>query len=157
MGARPSRSPRWRRSGRSRIGAGSACSWPRAADLAQAPAGTLQDIGPELHSFADTAAALCQLDPVVTAHTAVAHLAGALGPLVMLPYAPDWRGLCRGDRCAWCPSLTLFRQDARRAWGRAVEAIAAAGLFRGGWLPCRTLSLPTISRVGCAAAVHPSM
>jgi Flp pilus assembly protein TadD len=101
---------------------------PRAADLAAAPAGRLRDLAPELHSFADTAAALCQLDVVVTADTAVAHLAGALGrpALVLLPYAPDWRWLGRGARSPWYPSLTLCRQNSARSWDPVIDAVAAS-------------------------------
>jgi hypothetical protein len=65
---------------------------PRAADTRAAPA-ALQDLSPELADVGETAAALFQLDLVITVDTAVAHLAGACGvPVwVMLPFTPDWR------------------------------------------------------------------
>jgi ADP-heptose:LPS heptosyltransferase len=88
------------------------------------PPGLVEDLAPELHDFADTAAAVCQLDVVVTADTAVAHLAGALGrpAFVLLPFAPDWRWMRSGVRSQWYPSLWLFRQDEGRNWARVTEA-----------------------------------
>ena len=43
--------------------------------------------------FADTAAALSQLDLVIAVDTAVAHLAGALGvPVwILIAHEPEWR------------------------------------------------------------------
>ena len=106
---------------------------PRASDLAGAPPGVIEDLAPRLHDFGETAAAVCQLDLVVTADTAVAHLAGALGKpaFVLLPFVPDWRWLRRGGSSPWHPTLRLFRQDARREWASVVDAAAAALRMRG--------------------------
>src|SRR5581483_11586327 len=41
--------------------------------------GTIEDLGPMLTDWSQTAAALSALDLIVTVDTAVAHLAGALG------------------------------------------------------------------------------
>ncbi|HUW80587.1 MAG TPA: tetratricopeptide repeat protein, partial [Acidocella sp.] len=88
----------------------------------------LRDLSPALTDFAETAAALGQLDLVITVDSAVAHLAGACGvpAWVMLPFTPDWRWLRTGDTTGWYPSLRLFRQDARRTWPVVVEAVALA-------------------------------
>jgi len=52
------------------------------------------DLGPLLKSFADTAAAIAQLDLVIAVDTSVAHLAGRSQiRLAALPFAPDWRWL----------------------------------------------------------------
>jgi hypothetical protein len=78
------------------------------------------DEGPD--AFLDTAAIMKHCDLVITADTAPAHLAGALGvpAWVALKFVPDWRWfLGRGDS-PWYPSLRLFRQAAPNDW---------AGLF----------------------------
>ena len=52
-------------------------------------------IGQKFSDFADTAAAIAQLDAVIAVDTAVAHLAGAMGKplLLLLPFAADFRWL----------------------------------------------------------------
>ncbi len=85
----------------------------RSTDLARMGAGSLiHDLSPRLKSFADTAAAMVEMDLIITIDTAVAHLAGALGrpTWVLLRYVSDWRWLEDGESCAWYPTLTLFRQ-----------------------------------------------
>jgi tetratricopeptide (TPR) repeat protein len=85
------------------------------------------DLAGELHDFADTAAAIANLDLVITVDTAVAHLAGALGrpAWVMLPVAPDWRWLCKRRESPWYPSLRLFRQGSRGNWGGVIAEVRA--------------------------------
>jgi|SRR5579883_1620313 len=89
------------------------------------------DLAPELHDFADTAAAIDQLDLVITVDTAVAHLAGALGrPVwVMLPYLADWRWLADRDDSPWYPTMRLFRQPKWGDW-RSVSLTVASALDR---------------------------
>jgi len=84
------------------------------------------DRAADLGDFADTAAAMAQLDLVVTVDTSVAHLAGALGrPVcVMLPFAPDWRWLLDRRDSPWYPTATLFRQEAPGDWLAVVGRIA---------------------------------
>jgi tetratricopeptide (TPR) repeat protein len=88
----------------------------------------LTDWTGELASFADTAALVACLDLVVTADTAVAHLAGALGKPVWLltPFAPDWRWLLERTDSPWYPTMRLFRQRRAGDWGEVVEAVRAA-------------------------------
>ena len=92
------------------------------------PQGGITDLAPRLTNFAETAAALARLDLVVSADTAVAHLAGALGKptWVMLPRTADWRWLAAGSRSPWYPTMRLFRQDARRQWSEVALAVADA-------------------------------
>ncbi|CAO3424954.1 tetratricopeptide repeat protein [Azospirillum doebereinerae] len=82
-----------------------------------------------LHDFSETAAALANLDLLITVDTAVAHLAGAMGmPVwVMLPFSPDWRWLLDRDDSLWYPSVTLFRQKRAGDWEGV--AMAVAGLL----------------------------
>jgi Tfp pilus assembly protein PilF len=89
------------------------------------------DLGPLLEDFADTAAAVEQLDLIIMTDTAVAHLAGALGkPVwVLLGYDPAWFWLIdRGDS-PWYPSLRLFRPLRGGDWNSVFDA-AAAELMR---------------------------
>jgi len=89
---------------------------------------SIVDLAPLINDFTDTAATIAALDLVVTADTAVAHLAGALGRTtwVLLPFAPDWRwGLARTDS-AWYPATHLFRQSQRGQWRPVLEQVAQA-------------------------------
>src|SRR6185295_5024164 len=66
----------------------------------------LVNLDPELHDFADTAAALEQLDLLISIDTAAAHLAAAIGGRkiwVMIPYACDFRWGVSGEDCPWYP------------------------------------------------------
>ncbi len=78
--------------------------------------------------FRDTAAAIENLDIVISVDTSVAHLSGALGrPVwVLLPYYPDWRWRRQGDESPWYPSARLFRQCRRGDWAEVFERVAAA-------------------------------
>ena len=68
--------------------------------------------------FADTAAAMAQLDLVVSVDTAAAHLAGALGRpgIVLLSQGADWRWMVDRDDSPWYPSLALIRQVRPGDW-----------------------------------------
>ena len=64
------------------------------AEPAKPPAGmNIVGLGDRFADLADTAAAITNLDLVISVDTAVAHLAGALGAPVwtLLPCVPDWR------------------------------------------------------------------
>jgi tetratricopeptide (TPR) repeat protein len=78
--------------------------------------------------FMDTAAVMMNLDLVVTADTAIAHLAGALGvPVwVVLPSVPDWRWFLGQDDCPWYPTMRLFRQERQGEWEPVFQRIIHA-------------------------------
>jgi len=82
----------------------------------------------ELHDFADTAALMENLDLVICADTALAHLAGALGKRVwvLLPFLPDWRWLLNRTDSPWYPTMRLFRQPRPCDWSEPIAQIAAA-------------------------------
>ena len=88
----------------------------------------IADLSPWLTDFAETAAAVCQLDLVISVDTSVAHLAGALGRPVwlMLPYWPDWRWLLDRDDSPWYPTARLFRQRKAGDWAGVAREVAAA-------------------------------
>ncbi|HAT36464.1 MAG TPA: hypothetical protein DCS82_12165 [Rhodospirillaceae bacterium] len=96
----------------------------------------LTDLSPHLDDFAETAAAIANLDLVITVDTAVAHLAGALGKQVwvMLGYSADWRYLLARNDSPWYPTMRLFRQKHPGVWAGAIET-AAAELSK--WQPVR--------------------
>lgn len=85
------------------------------------------DVSATISDFADTAAAIQQLDLVISVDTAVAHLAGALGRPVwtMLPYTADWRWLLDGSDSPWYPTMRLFRQPVWGNWSSVVQEVAS--------------------------------
>ena len=85
------------------------------------------DLAPDLGDFADTAAAIANMDLVISVDTAVAHLAGALGTMVwtLLPFNSDWRWMLGRDDSPWYPSMRLFRQEKRKDWEGVIERVAA--------------------------------
>ncbi len=85
-------------------------------------------LGQRFSDLAATAAAVMNLDLVVTVDSALAHLAGALGvPVwVALPYAPDWRWLLEREDSPWYPSMRLFRQRRWGDWADVFDRIEAA-------------------------------
>ncbi|HEY8749202.1 MAG TPA: tetratricopeptide repeat-containing glycosyltransferase family protein [Tepidisphaeraceae bacterium] len=84
------------------------------------------DLSDELHDFSDTAAAIENLDLVISVDTAVGHLAGALGKSVwlMIPYFPDWRWMLGRVDSPWYPTMRLFRQGARGDWDGVIDRVA---------------------------------
>jgi tetratricopeptide (TPR) repeat protein len=100
---------------------------PAGAQAAEPPAGmNLTDLSEGLRDFADTAAVVNSLDLVITADTALAHLAGALGRPVwnLLPFAPDWRWMLEREDTPWYPSMRLLRQRTRGDWAEVIDRVA---------------------------------
>ena len=96
--------------------------------LADIPTLPVVDLSPWITDLADTAAAIANLDLVVTVDTAVAHLAGALGkPVWLLLWRnADWRwGIDRTDSY-WYPNVRVFRQRTAGDWGVVLNDIASA-------------------------------
>src|SRR5262249_15820293 len=82
----------------------------------------------ELTDFSETAAAVANLDLIISADTALVHVAGALNKTVwtMLPFAPDWRWLTGRSDSLWYPSMRLFRQTQVGDWDGVVAAVRQA-------------------------------
>ena len=111
---------------------------PASAQATALPAGlTLLDPTADLHSFADTAALVSQLDAVIAVDTAAAHLAGAMGKptALLLPFAADFRWGRTEPTTPWYPSVRLFRQPTPGAWEPPIIAAAA-------WLRTLLVSSP---------------
>jgi Flp pilus assembly protein TadD len=106
----------------------------RAADLTTlAPGLPIMDLSLQLKDFAATAAAMAELDLIITVDTAAAHVGGAMGrpTWVMLPAVDcDWRWGASGVQSAWYPSLRLFRQPGPGEWEPVLAAMAT--LLSGG-------------------------
>jgi tetratricopeptide (TPR) repeat protein len=90
------------------------------------------DLGRHLEAaggdLADTAAAMLDLDLVITVCSALAHLAGALGRPVWVPLtvSPDFRWLLGREDTPWYPTMRLLRQRALDGWDEVFARIAAA-------------------------------
>jgi hypothetical protein len=90
------------------------------------PAGTV-DWGCSLQGMDNTAAALGELDVVISSCTFMAHLAGALGrPVSVLLHAgSEWRWLRGREESPWYPTARLYRQTAPGDWSGPVERLRA--------------------------------
>lgn len=83
------------------------------------------DLAPHLTSWEDTAAAIENLDLVISSCTSVPHLAAALGKPVWL-FCPlssyyVWAGPDNGQ--AWYPQVQLYRQDKFGTWEGTYQRI----------------------------------
>jgi hypothetical protein len=76
-------------------------------------------------AIVDAAAAMLNLDLIITVDTMTAHLAGALGVPVwtLLHYNADWRWLLGRSDSPWYPSMRLFRQKKPGEWGTVINAV----------------------------------
>lgn len=85
-------------------------------------------------AFADSAALMQSLDLVISADTAITHVAAGLGRPAWLALAkvPDWRWLLDRDDSPWYPSVRLFRQQRLDDWTGVFERIAGALATPGG-------------------------
>jgi hypothetical protein len=96
---------------------------PRAGELSG-----VTSLGPEFREVADTAAAILNLELVISVDTMVAHLAGALDVPVwtLLSAAADYRWLLEREDSPWYPGMRLFRQARLGDWKELVERVAEA-------------------------------
>ena len=85
----------------------------------------VENLEPEIHGYARTAAFVDQLDVLVCVDTAIAHLAGAMGKPVALLLAKDadWRWGLESDRTPWYPTMRLLRQDQAGDWSGALTRL----------------------------------
>jgi tetratricopeptide (TPR) repeat protein len=85
----------------------------------------IRHFGPELTSFAETAALVSLMDLIISVDTSVAHLAGAMAKPVwiLLPFLPDWRWLLDREDSPWYPTARLFRQPAHGDWDSVIARV----------------------------------
>ena len=78
--------------------------------------------------FADTAALIDTLDLVISADTAVAHVAGALGKPVWLldRFNACWRWRPASATSPWYPTMRFFRQHRFGDWNTVMHDLADA-------------------------------
>lgn len=98
---------------------------PREQELHTLPrGGPVIDLAPLLGDFADTAAAIAQLDLVIMTDSAVAHLAGSMGKPVwlLLGYWAHWLWLLERTDSPWYPSMRLFRPRAEGDWNHVFDS-----------------------------------
>jgi ADP-heptose:LPS heptosyltransferase len=92
---------------------------------------TIHDLGPDLDNdhgaFMDTAAVIENLDLVITADSALAHLAGGLGAEVWVALArcAEWRWLLDREDSPWYSSMRLFRQSRQGDWSDVFARMTA--------------------------------
>jgi hypothetical protein len=104
----------------------------------------LQPLSRWTQDIAAAAAAMLELDLVVTVDNMVAHLAGSLGrpTWVLLKHDADWRWMDARDDSPWYPTVRLFRQHREGDWNdvvaKAVEGLEL--LARGERSPVGTRS-----------------
>jgi tetratricopeptide (TPR) repeat protein len=98
----------------------------------QAKAHRVADFRGELTDFGETAALIASLDLVISADTAVAHVAGALGvPVFLLDrYNSCWRWRLATETSPWYPTVTIFRQSRFADWS---DPIRRAGARLDAW------------------------
>jgi len=84
------------------------------------------DLGQDFENFSDTAAALKNLDLIISVDTAVAHLGGAIGvPVWALLASPcDWRWLLERHDTPWYPTMRLLRKKPGQDWHAILEKAA---------------------------------
>ena len=87
----------------------------------------LIDLGADLKDFVETAAAMVNLDLVISVDTSMAHLAGALAKpaWTLLPFHADWRWLLHRSDSPWYPTMRLFRQPLPHDWPTVLSQVAA--------------------------------
>lgn len=88
--------------------------------------GKLINLDPYLDDFADTAAAMQDLDLVISIDSSPAHLAGALARPVwtLIPFPGEWRWMLNREDSPWYPTMRLFRQPKAGDWASVIKRVS---------------------------------
>jgi hypothetical protein len=109
---------------------------PRASEVHDlgSRTGLVSDLSDRQADFADTAAAMEQLDLIISVDTSVLHLAGALGRPAwgMLTVRSHWPWLIDRQDSPWYPTIRLFRQSRLDDWA---EVFTRAAVELAQWSP----------------------
>lgn len=83
------------------------------------------DLGKEFKDFSDTAAAMKNLDLMISIDSSAIHLAGAIGvkSFLMLPKCSEWRWFLDEKKTVWYDSVELFVQKELYDWNSVVDEI----------------------------------
>ena len=95
-------------------------------DGGEAPTLLMIDLTAAVTDLADTAAIIANLDLVISADTAVAHLAGAMGkPVILLLRREGGMFWSLGEeRSPWYPGMTIVRQRSSGDWLPVLDTVA---------------------------------
>ncbi len=87
------------------------------------PNSPVVDLSQKLENWEDTAAAIANLDLVITSCTSIAHLSAALGKKtwVYTPINSYFIWALPQDKSPWYPDVQLFRQSKFRQWTEVTE------------------------------------
>lgn len=82
-------------------------------------------IAETFNDFSDTAAAIANMDLVISVDTSIAHLVGAMGipTWILLPYITNWRWFSDTETTPWYQSAKIFKQTERDNWIEVVERL----------------------------------
>jgi hypothetical protein len=88
----------------------------------------IEPLSSHTRDIACAAAAMLELDLVITVDNMVAHLAGTLGrpTWVLLKREADWRWMEGRADSPWYPTVRLFRQRREADWAGVIDEVAAA-------------------------------
>jgi hypothetical protein len=97
-----------------------------AGELMEITGSPIVDLGARLTDFTDTAAAIMNLDLLITVDDAAAHVAGALAQpaWIILPFHSGQPWIERREDSPWYPSLRLYRQTNPGDWDGVLAQIA---------------------------------
>jgi len=83
------------------------------------------DLEKDLEDFSDTAAALANMDLLISNDSSMVHLGGAMGikTWVLIPYFAEWRWGLQPDSSPWYDSVKLFRQKEIDNWAEVFKSV----------------------------------
>lgn len=83
------------------------------------------DVAKDFKDFSDTAAAIDNMDLIISNDSSLAHLAGAMGKpcFVLLPYIYNWRWHMDLSKCDWYDCVKIFKQNSPADWNEVMQRV----------------------------------